>query len=209
MFNYRILLLSLLAVMMFSPQLVGAVSFDAGTEFKGAVGQGPVIFVYQVNCSSMTSDGLNVMFTEFTMSGGSYSAIGFASSIGCTMTVSKTSAEEIRFTSQVTADLATATVYIPEKPAPVKVTGAQSWSLIGDAVTVILPKGTGEVSISYVADALPDTGDISDLLKQYTPDIPAFIRENLLLISAAIIIAYLAGASGAATRRKIKRKLKP
>jgi hypothetical protein len=187
-----------------------AVSFDAGTVFKGEAGQGPITFTGVVECASMTSDGLKVTFTDFTMSGNTYGDIGFSSSVGCSMQVSEASATKITFTAAVTADLATATIYTPGKPNPVKIIGATSWSRVDDAVIIILPKATTLVTVSYtpIAPEIPDTGDITDFLAQYTPDIPTFIRENLLIISAAIIVAYLAGASGASVRRRVKRRLK-
>jgi hypothetical protein len=181
--------LSLILLLAGCAQIVRAVTFDAGTEFRGEAGQGPVTFTQQIIASDMDSDGVKVMFTDFAMGGEAYGTIGFATAVGSSMTVSKASSAEIKYTAIVTAALATTTVYTPGQGSPTGVTGAQSWSKTGDAVTVILPSGTHQVTLSYVEESTVP-GENSNPIEDLLPQAMNFVEDNTVIISVAVLGWY-------------------
>jgi hypothetical protein len=141
------------------------------------------------------------------MGGYAYGTIGFASAIGCSMTVSQATSEAIKYTASVTAALATASVYTPGHGNPTSVTGAQSWSKVGDAVTAILPTGTHQVTLSYTQKTT-DTSDIFDPLKKLITDTSGVLNfiENNIIIITTVIIGWFIFTVPKSTKKKWSRK---
>jgi hypothetical protein len=191
---------------------VHAVTFAVGTEFFGKAGQGAITFSQPFTASAMDSDGIKVMFTDFNM-GELYGSIGFATSVGCSMIVQSVVTDSLVIIVTVTAELATSAVYTPGKPAPSKVTGAQSWSKNGDAVTLILSSGVHQVFISYAENTVPPSDDpasLTDLIPT-SADISDFIEANIIYIIPIIAAGYVLSIPRGKRNRlvkKIRRRLR-
>jgi hypothetical protein len=188
------------------------VTFATGTEFYGKAGQGAITFTGPITATLMDSDGIKVMFSDFTFNGLNYGQIGFASSIGCSMEVSTVTLETIKYIATVSGELATATVYLPGKTAPQSVSGVTSWSKVGDAVTAIIPNGTHDITLSYVSasSTIPTSTpsiDLNDVINETIN----FIDDIFLIILTSIILFYILSQTrlpGRKIVKKVRRMLK-